>query len=254
MFRFADTTKLLSKLIPLLSTSSTPSSGKHVLLLVSHPTPYRNDTDRELPHRAESNFWWVSGCDVPNAAVSIEFSVDDAGSLKEGFKQTLWMPEVKEEDIMWSIPPPKLDTAQQLFVAHAYAPLGGLSSFLTSIDAGTTLVHTLPPTPLFPTLPVLSKSTMVDSTSLLTALHQARLTKDAYEVSLMERACDITSQAHQTVMRSLGRFAAGRGIAGHGGRSESEGERGIVEDAGGWEIEGEGDAEALFVAACRRGG
>lgn len=40
--------KLVAQLAPIAP------KGKNVILLVSHDTPMRNDTDREMPHRPES--------------------------------------------------------------------------------------------------------------------------------------------------------------------------------------------------------
>ena len=61
-------------------------SGQHTLLLVSHETPMRNDTDREMPHRQESNFFYMTGCDIPGSALTVEFSVP---ASSDGFKHTL---------------------------------------------------------------------------------------------------------------------------------------------------------------------
>lgn len=155
---------------------------------------------------------------------------------------------------MWSIPPPSLADCAAAFSSHAFNPLPALLPTLSSLPPTTTL-HTLPHSPLFPALPTgLPEPLAVNADLLLPALHKARLIKDPFEVALMARAAALTSQAHECVMRALGRHAAGRGVAGRGGREGGEGERGVGGEVGEWEIEGEGDAEAVFVAACRRGG
>jgi Xaa-Pro dipeptidase len=163
-----------------------------------------------------------------------------------------FVPPANEDDIMWSIPPPSLDVCAKRLSSHAFEPLPSLARVLAGIRSDTT-IHTLPSTVLFPALPPsLSQAQAARSEdALLPALHQARLLKTEHEVALMARANAITSQAHEVVMRALGRHAAGRGVAAQGPRSE---ERGVGAQAAEWEIEGEGDAEALFVAACRRGG
>jgi hypothetical protein len=81
-----DTAKVVEKLVPGLAP------GRHVLLLVSHPTPFRNDTDREMPHRPESNFMYLTGCDVPGAAVTIALEVAECGALVGEFEHTLFAP------------------------------------------------------------------------------------------------------------------------------------------------------------------
>jgi Xaa-Pro dipeptidase len=80
---------------------------------------------------------------------------------------------------------------------------------------------------------------------LLTALHIARLTKTPFEVDLMREANRISSNAHEVLMRTLGKFAQART-----GKGQRTGKELLAE----WEIEGEADAEAVFVAACRRQG
>lgn len=164
-----------------------------------------------------------------------------------------FVPPANEDDIMWSVPPPSLEVCAKRLSSHAFEPLPALERVLSAFTS-TSTVHTLPSTVLFPALP--SSLGQMQATraedALLPALHQARLLKTEHEIALMARANAITSQAHEVVMRALGRHAAGRGVA--GAQSTRFEERGVGAYAAEWEIEGEGDAEALFVAACRRGG
>lgn len=82
---------------------------------------------------------------------------------------------------------------------------------------------------------------------LLTALHRARLVKTEAEIDRIRYANLITSGAHEVVMRELGRFANDKtGVE----RKDRTGREMVHE----WKIESEGDAEAVFVAACRRAG
>ncbi|CED85454.1 Putative metallopeptidase [Phaffia rhodozyma] len=223
--------------------------GCHAILLVSHETPMRNDTDREMPHRPESNFYYLTGCDIPGSAVLISFSYL-SGNVQD-VKHQLFVPQADEDSKMWSVPPPSIEEASALFETHFIQPILSLQSTVSSLGS-THQIHTLPPTLLFPALPTFMNayhsSKQASSASLLPAIHQARLTKTPFEIENMERANKITSAAHEVVMRELGRFA--------GGRASMRGIDGRPLDLGGqdWEIEGEGDAEALFTAVCRRGG
>lgn len=86
---------------------------------------------------------------------------------------------------------------------------------------------------------------------LLTALHVARLTKDEAEIELIREANRISSVAHELLMRELGKYSKRRsGVSGKGTVWERSGKEAVAE----WEMESEGDAEALFVAACKRSG
>lgn len=95
----------------------------------------------------------------------------------------------------------------------------------------------------------LSTSTNVTADYLQKAFHHARLIKTPQEISYIREACRITSGAHEIVMRELGKFAARRE-----GKAAQAGRRDGTEALSEWEIESEGDAEAVFVAACRRAG
>jgi Xaa-Pro dipeptidase len=85
---------------------------------------------------------------------------------------------------------------------------------------------------------------------LLRALHIARLTKDEHEIALIRKANQISSGAHEVLMRELGRHASRR----KDGEGKGTKERTGTEAVGEWEVEAEGDAEALFVATCKRMG
>lgn len=89
---------------------------------------------------------------------------------------------------------------------------------------------------------------MITDGYLLNALHQARLIKTSDELQLIKKANEISSRAHETVMRVLG--AAVRGAI---TKAKGAGEtRPLL--PGEWLIEKEAEAEAIFVASCRREG
>ena len=162
---------------------------------------------------------------------------------------------------MWSAAPPTLEEARRCFdadkvvstseLAHVLAESARCAAEPGSMEGGL-ILHTLPATMEYPALPAevspaaLDKLQVTHSAEhLLTALHRARLTKTPHEVELMREANRISSNAHEVLMRTLGKFAAAR--KGHAARTGKE----LPAE---WEIEGEADAEAIFVAACRRQG
>lgn len=117
------------------------------------------------------------------------------------------------------------------------------------------LFHTLPRnSPLFPDLPeehvasILRNDGGISDQFLLSALHRTRLIKDAYEIELIRKANGISSRAHEVVMRVLGKAVKEKEWGGRG-----VGERKVVLP-GEWLIEKEAEAEAIFVASCRREG
>lgn len=161
---------------------------------------------------------------------------------------------------MWSIPPPSLDavieTHDVTTVEHPSALLAAIERLIKALPGA--LFHTLPRnSPLFPTLPaeytqiILSldnEDVAVTDAFLLSALHRARLIKDADEIAAIKHANEISSRAHETVMRVLGKAVKGGIEKGAGAGVD----RPLL--PGEWLIEKEAEAEALFVASCRREG
>lgn len=79
-----------------------PSTGPahHYLIIHGEKTAVRNDTDRELAFRQESNFSYLSGCEVPGSAVVINY-LHDGGDFEAARVQTkLYLPAVVDEEVM----------------------------------------------------------------------------------------------------------------------------------------------------------
>ncbi|KAG5637650.1 hypothetical protein H0H81_003727 [Sphagnurus paluster] len=219
-----------------------------VILAAGGTVEFRNDTDRELVFRQESNFFYLTGCNVPGSFVLAVYQPGQTPSID------LFVPEAVEADIMWSVPPPSLDAAAASHdVTHVKHP-ATIPSLLAALPPGA-LVHTLARgSPLFPAIPddhlaplLVHDSITPTDAYLLTALHNARLIKDEHEISLIRKANEISSRAHETVMRVLGQAVK------HGLRAGAAREgRPLL--PGEWLIEKEAAAEAIFVASCRREG
>lgn len=161
---------------------------------------------------------------------------------------------------MWSVAPPTLEEAKAKFDSDEIAYTSDLTSRISGFN-GT--IYTLPLTMEYPGFTT-SVREAIDHQKvkgghsdkpegLRLSLHLARLTKTEYEIELIREANRISSGAHEVLMRELGRYAKRRAAAGgavKGEEKERTGKEGIVE----WEVESEGDAEALFLASCRRMG
>lgn len=158
---------------------------------------------------------------------------------------------------MWSIPPPTLPEARETHdVSNILHTESFSSSFISAITAAPdAFIHTLPQTPQFPALPPPLFAGAAHSSSpsdgfLLPALHRARLTKSDAEVQRIRRANDISSRAHEVVMRVLGAGVRIAPMPSPAGKDE------MLHPflPGEWLIEREAEAEAVFVASCRREG
>ncbi|KIJ67305.1 hypothetical protein HYDPIDRAFT_165961 [Hydnomerulius pinastri MD-312] len=224
------------------SLSAELKSKPQAIFLAGGTTPYRNDTDRELPFRQESNFFYLTGCTVPG---SFFLAVSDPTSTS--LRTTLYIFEPTIVDLLWSPAPPTLEEARGMYDVNEVLHPTSLADALGSLQPGT-IVHVLPQTGQFPSVFIsevgeAAKGIPTIDAHLLNALHKTRLIKDDYEIAMIRKANDISSRAHEVVMRVLGMAVQGK-IKKSGGPAVP----------GEWLIEKEAEAEAIFVASCRREG
>ncbi|EJD00492.1 prolidase [Fomitiporia mediterranea MF3/22] len=222
-----------------------------IVILAGGVTPYRNDTDREMPFRQESNFYYLSGCDVPGSYLLLVYQAGTYLSSAPAIE--LYIPEIQLADLMWSIPPPSIAEASQLYETTRLAYVPALTDAIVTYQKAfpDAIFHTLPiGSPLFPELKGDFTQLKLSPTDafLLSALHQARLIKTEYEITQIRKANEISSRAHEVVMRTLGRAVRGLIKREPGAAIE----RPLL--PGEWLIEKEAEAEAIFVASCRREG
>lgn len=154
---------------------------------------------------------------------------------------------------MWSVPPPSVEEAAQTHDASRVAYLQDLTEAVSNFSKAfpDAIFHTLPiGSPLFPEVKgdVAQLKLSPTDQHLLPALHQARLIKTQREITQIRKANEISSRAHEVVMRTLGRAVKGL-IQREPGAAVS---RPLL--PGEWLIEKEAEAEAIFVASCRREG
>lgn len=213
-----------------------------------------------MPFRQESNFYYLSGCAVPSSFLLLSSAPSATGYTLQSY---LFVTKADAEDLLWSAAPPSAEEAKGLYDVDTVDYVPALEKTLDGLLTlyPNALVHTLPKdSPLFPTLPpqyadhvlAASKAGVVDAAItdafILTAVHRARLVKTPEEIALMRHAAAISSRAHEVVMRVLG-----LGVKQKIKKVEAEG-LGRPLLPGEWLIEKEAEAEALFVASCRREG
>ena len=240
--------KLRNKLLGLLPQDVTDKT--HIIVLAGERTGYRNDTDRELRFRQESNFFWLTGCDIPAsyAILVCQSSATPASSY-------LFIPEEDPLETLWSPAPPSLQEARKLFDANHIGFSKDFTNCLTGIlkKHPNHSIHILPESTQYPAHSADVRKRSTDSQYLLAAIHQARLTKDDYEIALIRKANDISSQAHEVVMRLLGQGVKDKSVY-SGGTKRVAKERPVPLMPSEWRIRKEAEAEAVFVATCRREG
>jgi Xaa-Pro dipeptidase len=209
----------------------------------------------------ESNFYYISGCNVPGSYVLLAYQ--QGTSLATDPSIELFIPQAQQADIMWSVPPPSLDEAASSSEATRVLHVPALSDSIINLVKAfpDALFYTLPiDSPLFPKIDPniialakdrgaqVASAISAEQCALLSALHRARLTKTEYEIAQIRKANEISSRAHEVVMRLLGQAVRGAIV--------KEAGAGVTRPLlpGEWLIEKEGEAEAVFVASCRREG
>ncbi|GJJ14148.1 hypothetical protein Clacol_008408 [Clathrus columnatus] len=234
-----------------------------IILLNGEQTPYRNDTDREMTFRQESNFFYLSNINIPDSHIVL--FLNPSGVNKDiNPNISLFVPPPDPLLIMWSIPPPAIDGLKTDYkdIASIH-PTPTLIPFLSALlkSHPDAVVHTLPlwPGHPFPAQPaelqnlllggVNESKGVVTQEYLLRSIHLARLIKTPQEIALIRQANAISSRAHEVIMRLLG-----KGVKHLVFRDLASEKAGIPALPGEWLIEKEAEAEAVFVASCRREG
>lgn len=231
----------------------------HAILLAGGTTSYRNDTDRELLFRQESNFFYLTGCNVPGSYFLALYDPTSSSALVQNqgldhtLNTTLYIFEPTVVDLLWSPAPPTLQEARDMYAVDKIEHPPKLVTDISQLPQGT-IIHILPETDQFPNVvasevdglkAALQSASTKTTEYLLPALHRTRLIKDPYEIAMIRKANDISSRAHEVIMRVLGSAVAGK-IKKQSARTPLL--------PGEWLIEKEAEAEAIFVASCRREG
>lgn len=132
-----------------------------------------------------------------------------------------FLADVDPDLVMWSGFPPLVEEVRKTHNVDQVSAVSKLDAFLADRLSSETTVHTLPWTQ------APSAHGRHDTSILITACHFARFRKNDEEVDLIRAACDLSSRAHEVLMRNI-----------------SKGEH----------VSTEAEAEALFVQQCRRAG
>jgi Xaa-Pro dipeptidase len=162
-----------------------------VYLLTSPTLELYDYCDQTKPFRQDRYFNYLTGAhDLSGAAVTYDVKND---------KLTLWLPELDEEDVMWSGLPLNIEQAKEKYdvddvkyinekeaVVDFSGRLIGIEEIKHSIEYFTAL-----------------GSGYTVEKKLQDALDLARSVKDEYEIALMKRASEITDNSHLAVMSAL---------------------------------------------------
>lgn len=146
-------------------------------------------SDQNPPFRQNRYFFYLSGVNIPGS--HILFSLKDE-------KSTLFLPDVDEEDIMWSGLPLSIEDAKKKYDVDDVKYAKELKEILHNIAIfGSNTIFT---TDLHGSNNQYTQYLMPGNPDFFYALDEARLIKDDYELALMRHAAQITDYSHLAVM------------------------------------------------------
>lgn len=145
-------------------------------------------SDIGKPFRQNRYFYYLSGCELPGCHIIYEPQDD---------KLTLYLPNIDEDDVMWSGMPISLDEALDKYdiddckyVDELHEALRGSNHQVLTLDINEANTQ-------------FSSLIKESDPDFLYALDESRLIKDEYEVGLMRHAAKLTDNCHLAVMSAL---------------------------------------------------
>jgi len=161
-----------------------------LLYLEGEVTRARHDTDRYLPFRQESNFFYLTGCTIPASKLLIE-------SRNGKINSTLYVPPVNPAEVMWMGLPASLKVVKETHNVDEVKTTDDLSSHLQELlkQEDVTLFH-------FKDVKTPVEIAKTETSNLLDAIQEARIVKTDFEIELMRHANKLSSAAHEKLMKA----------------------------------------------------
>lgn len=86
-------TKKVLEVLSKTATSYATGTGHFVLYLTGEAIAPRRYTDRDLSFKQESNFFYLTGCEIPSSRLVVTGNASD-------FKSTLFIPPLHPDEVM----------------------------------------------------------------------------------------------------------------------------------------------------------
>ncbi|WEW57926.1 Xaa-Pro dipeptidase [Emydomyces testavorans] len=169
--------------------------GSGVIYLEGTKTRMAEDSDSTVPFRQRRNFFYLSGCELPDSYVTYNIDKDEL---------ILYIPPVDADEVMWNGLPLSQEEALKKYDVDVVLPTteinARLAHYCTGGEIALKRVYAIPNR-------VSSEITFLpfDETNwdaLGKALEECRKVKDEYEIALLKRANEISAQAHLAVMKA----------------------------------------------------
>ncbi|CAI6488696.1 AIS_HP2_G0016230.mRNA.1.CDS.1 [Saccharomyces cerevisiae] len=174
----------------LLTRNSRLSEGSTAFFIAGEELEGNKYCDTTREFRQNRYFYHLSGVDIPASALLFNCNTD---------KLTLFLPDIDEEDVMWSGMPLSLDEAVRTFDVDEALYISDLESKFKGLQNFTIFTTDL------------DNVRNKDIEKLLTpsdpdffyAMDETRVIKDWYEIETIRKACQISDKSHLAVMSAL---------------------------------------------------
>ncbi|MCJ1307370.1 hypothetical protein MMC25_001016 [Agyrium rufum] len=164
-----------------------------ILYAIGQRAVLHESSDQEVHFRQRRNFFYLSGCDLADSAVTYDIGSD---------KLVLYIPPIDPESVIWSGLPTLPDEAKKIYDVDEVHTTDDLATFPQSVPSSTTIYTTHPLTsPICP--PFESSKYTVDTEALNDVINKCRVVKDDYEIALTRIANDASSASHRALFARI---------------------------------------------------
>lgn len=164
-----------------------------IIYIEGQHTRMIEDDDGEQPFRQRRNFFYLSGCNLPDSCLTYDIKKEEL---------TLYVPPIEPDSVMWSGLPLSPNDALKLY---------DVDVALTTADVNARLAHYCKGENTAKTVYAIKDQVSAETTflpfqesnfeALKEAAEECRIVKDDYEIALLRRSNDISSKAHAAVLK-----------------------------------------------------
>ncbi|KFA65476.1 hypothetical protein S40285_00490 [Stachybotrys chlorohalonatus IBT 40285] len=167
-----------------------------LIYLPGEPTRSYEDSDMGPAFRQRKYFYYITGVDYPDCAVTYEIAAD---------RLTLWIPYVEPRQALYFGSPPDAARCLELYDVDDVRYTTQLSKFLgVHLTPSSPILYILHPNQVPRTADHdLRGQYQLDFLKLQPAMNRARVIKTVHEVARIRRANAISSAAHRVIAESI---------------------------------------------------
>ncbi|KAF2271464.1 putative Xaa-Pro aminopeptidase pepP [Westerdykella ornata] len=151
------------------------------------------DNDEDAPFRQRRFFYYLSGCNLADSYLTYEIETE---------KLTLFIPPIEPDEVIWSGLPMTVEEAKEKYDVDDVQTTNDVNAYLSSSSSSALSTIYAIPEQVSDHITFLAYKDK-ELSLLKRAIEICRVTKSPYEVALIKKANDISTDAHINVMRSV---------------------------------------------------